>query len=114
MGVLTKFAPKNYKYNKNNPQSYGVCDYSGFIFPHCDLIKQKDWRGNNYVWTGLMVGKPFIDKPQPQNRPPMPSTDPNPVTNSRPPSNYIDPESNPVLPSNQLMNKLNNFNWGDD
>ena len=113
MGVLRKYAPKYYNYNRKTPKPYGVCDYSGLVFKHCDLVKQKDWRGNSLVWTGLMVGAEFADKPQPQNRPPITGTDPNPVQNPRPTPDYIDPESNPVLPNNQLMNKLNNFNWNN-
>lgn len=59
-----------------------------------------------------MVGKPYLDVPQEQNRPPIVKNDPRPVINPRLPTPYIDPDTNQVLPNNQLVNKLNSFNWG--
>jgi hypothetical protein len=38
----------------------GTCDYSGFPFSRSDLVKQYEWRGNQLVWTGAIVGRPFV------------------------------------------------------
>ena len=51
-----RFKGKYVSINPDNPSALGVCDESGFVFNHKDLIKQMEWRGNNLVWTGLMVG----------------------------------------------------------
>ena len=90
----------------------GVCDISGFVFNHKDLVKQMEWVGNNKVWTGLLVGKPFLDVPCEQNRPPLVKDDPQPVKNPRLPTPYTDPNSPKALPNAQLMAKLNSFHWG--
>lgn len=63
----------------DSPQALGICDYTGFVFPKKDLIKQMEWRGNALVWTGFLVGKPFLDKPNDQLRPPVLPPDPVPV-----------------------------------
>ena len=111
MSWIKRWKPKHVVIDPKDPQALGVCDYTGFTFNHIDLEKQMEWRGNNLVWTGLMVGKPYVDDPQPQNRPPPVKADPRPVRNPRIPEDYTDPEGNQVLPNNQLANKLNNFNW---
>ena len=49
----------------------GTCDYSGFPFSRSDLVKQYEWRGNQLVWTEALVGRPFLDAPNEQNRPPQ-------------------------------------------
>ena len=95
-----------------NPSAVAVCDQSGFVFNHKDLVKQMEWRGDSLVWTGFLVGKPFLDIPNEQNRPPLVKDDPKAIKNPRIPESYTDPESNPVLPHAQLMKKLNNMNWG--
>jgi hypothetical protein len=94
-----------------NPSALGQCDDTDFTFNHKDLVKQMDWRGNNLVWTGLLVGKPYLDVPQEQNRPPLVKADPRPVTNPRLPVPYTDPNANQVLSNTQLTAKLNSFNW---
>jgi hypothetical protein len=76
-----------------NPNAFAVCDRSGFYFNHKDLHKQMEWRGNNLVWTGLLVGTPFLDIPNEQNRPPPIKADPIPVKNPRLTTPYIDPET---------------------
>jgi hypothetical protein len=63
----------------NNPDALGVCDYTGFIFNKRDLVKQMEWRGNALQWTGFMVGRPFLDVPNDQNRTPILPPDPVPV-----------------------------------
>ena len=62
----------------------GTCDYSGFPFSRSDLVKQYDWRGNQLVWTGAIVGRPFVDEPNETNRPPQIKGDPKAVQNPRP------------------------------
>lgn len=62
----------------------GTCDYSGFPFSRSDLVKQYEWRGNQLVWTGAIVGRPFVDEPNEQNRPPQIKGDPKALLNPRP------------------------------
>ncbi|MGL5716277.1 MAG: hypothetical protein ACRCX2_24880 [Paraclostridium sp.] len=112
MSWTSKWKSKYVVIDPKNPAALGECDDSGFTFNRKDLVKQMEWRGDNLVWTGLMVGKPYLDVPQEQNRPPIVKNDPRPVINPRLPTPYIDPDTNQVLPNNQLINKLNSFNWG--
>jgi hypothetical protein len=60
-----------------------------------------------------MVGKPYLDVPSEQNRPPLVKADPVTVKNPRLPGNdaYSDPNANQVLPNAQLMLKLQNIHW---
>jgi hypothetical protein len=102
-----KYVTIDHKY----PSALGICDESGFVFNHKDLVKQMEWRGDALVWTGFMVGKPYLDVPNEQNRPPLVKNDPRPVMNPRLPSPYTDPEVPVVLPYNQLVAKLNTTNW---
>lgn len=69
---------------KNSLEPVGVCDYSGFLFSKSDLVKQYEYRGNDLVWTGAMVGRPFLDVPNQQNRPPQIKGDPKVVRDPRP------------------------------
>jgi hypothetical protein len=112
MSWVNRWKSKYVVIDPKNPSALGECDDSGFTFNRKDLVKQMEWRGDNLVWTGLMVGKPYLDVPQEQNRPPLVKSDPRPVINPRLPTPYIDPEANQVLPNNQLVAKLNNFHWG--
>jgi len=75
--------------DKSNSQALGICDRTGFIFKHKDLIKQLEWRGNRLVWTGLMVGRPYVDVPNEQLRPPPLKPDPIPVVNPRLPQGTL-------------------------
>ena len=84
----------------------GMCDISGFMFRRRDLHKQMEWRGDSLDWTGLIVGASFLDKPNPQLRPPPIKDDPKPIPDPRPPFPYFDPESPPIDPYNQLIEKL--------
>lgn len=68
----------------NFPEGLGICDYSGFVFNHKDLVKQMEWRGNGLIWTGYMVGKPYLDTPNEQLRPPILPPDPIPLRLPRP------------------------------
>lgn len=66
-----------------NPAGVAICDYSGFVFNHKDLVRQMEWRGEALVWTGFMVGKPFVDQPNPQLRPDILAPDPVPFLDPR-------------------------------
>lgn len=112
MSFLRKYQPKHVVVDENNPSALGQCDYTDFTFNHKDLVKQMQWVGNNKVWTGYMVGKPYVDELNEQSRPPLVKADPYPVINARLPTPYTDPEANPVLSPPQLLAKLQNFNWG--
>jgi hypothetical protein len=58
------------------------CDRSGEMFER--LVKQYEYAGDELVWTGLWVGKKYLDKPQEQLRPPIIGDDPKPLLNPRP------------------------------
>lgn len=65
--------------DEQNPDALGICDYTGFVHNHRDLVQQMEWRGNAIVWTGLMVGRQYADKPNEQLRPPILPPDPVPT-----------------------------------
>ena len=44
-------------------------DRSQMAYNHVDLVKEYEWRGNNLVWNGLMVGSDEVDTPNPNVRP---------------------------------------------
>lgn len=62
----------------------GVCDRTGFWFNKSDLVKEYIWSGDELIWNGLLVGRPFLDKPNQQMRTPVTKDDPKPVENPRP------------------------------
>lgn len=74
---------KHVQIDCSNPNALGICDYTGFVFNRKDLVRQMEWRGNALVWTGFYVGKPYIDKPNEQLRPPILPPDPVPVKEPR-------------------------------
>ncbi len=112
MSWVNRWKGKNVVINPKNSHALGVCDDSGFDFNHKDLVKQMEWRGDNLVWTGFMVGPEYLDKPQEQNRPPLVKADPRPIKNPRLPVPYTDPEVPTVLPYPQLLAKLQTINFG--
>ena len=71
--------------NPRHPEAFGICDRSGFLFNRKDLVKQMQWAGDSLVWTGLWVGKPFLDVPNEQSRSPILGPDPVPIPFPRPP-----------------------------
>jgi len=87
----------------NNPLALGICDYTGFVHLRKDLVKQMQWAGDSLVWTGLYVGKDYLDVPDPQLRTPHLPPDPVPVMDPRPPQ--PDP---PILSNAQRIQNLNN------
>lgn len=107
MSYSRKYKGKYVDINPDNPDALGICQRSGFIFNHKDLVKQMVWSGNTKVWTGLMVGKPFEDVLNQQNRPPTVKPDPVPIKDARPPMDCPD-----VLPYEALERTLNNHKWG--
>ena len=69
---------------KGSFEPVGVCDRSGFWFSKSDLVKEYIWSGDKLVWNGLIVGRPFLDKPNEQLRTPVLKDDPKPVKEPRP------------------------------
>jgi hypothetical protein len=94
---------------KNVIEPVGVCDYSGFFFSRSDLVKQYEWRGNQLVWTGAIVGRPFADEPNEQNRPPQIKGDPKTVQNPRPFG--IETPQGPEATGNNSAVVLENINF---
>jgi hypothetical protein len=70
---------KHVHINRYAPCSVGICDKTQQIFLHKDLCRQMEWRGNTLEWTGLLVGRPHLDKPNPQLRPNILPPDPVPI-----------------------------------
>ncbi len=101
-----KFVNKYTKYDMSDIDGVGICDISGFMFKRKDMRKQMEWRGDSLVWTGLMVGIPYLDQPNEQFRPPPIKDDPKPIDNPRPPYPYFDPTSPPVTPYPQILEEL--------
>jgi len=81
MGSIVSDRPhgKHVSIDSTSPHALGICDYSGFVFRRIDLVRQMEWRGNALVWTGYLVGRPYVDKPNEQLRPPILPPDPVPV-----------------------------------
>lgn len=57
------------KHVKKDINPVSVCDRTGQFFNTADLVKQMEYRGSKLSWTGLMVGKPYVDKPASINVP---------------------------------------------
>lgn len=117
------------------PQALGICDLTGFVFNRRDLVKQMEWRGNELVWNGFLVGRPFNTRPNPQlSSPPIPP-DPVPIIDPRPQQttpvswsqglglNWINlnvpwgswgtfDDGIAALPGQQRLQQLQNVNWG--
>jgi hypothetical protein len=74
---------KHVNVDMNHPQPIGFCDRSGFVHMRKDLIPQMEWRGDSLEWTGLYVGKDYLDFPNEQLRAPDLVPDPVPVENPR-------------------------------
>lgn len=99
--------------NKEHPEALGICDRTGFVHMHKDLVQEMEWRGDRLVWTGFLVGKEYLDTPNQSLRPPILPPDPVPVVRPRPPQGWeaVTPDPAPV-PYNQAYAALENFNWG--
>lgn len=136
MSWVRRWKGKHVRIDPKNPAALGVCDRSGFTFNHKNLIKQLDWRGDRLVWTGWLVGRPYLDTPQEQNRPPLVKADPYPVLLARVPGpgrqsvsnppgsigqpigpvtyTYISPELPPPLPNSVRQQHLQQAHWNQE
>ena len=74
--------------DSQSPRAIGICDYTGLRFNHSDLVRQLEWRGRRLAWTGFYVGRPFVDTPNAQLKPPVLVPDPVPIQNPRPPQYF--------------------------
>lgn len=103
---------KHVNIDQDFPSALGICDKSRFVFNHKDLVKQMEWRGNALVWTGFLVGRPYVDVPNEQLRPPILPPDPVPVKMPRLPQGNLPYMTGvPALPENQRVAELKTFNW---
>lgn len=92
-----------------HPDSVAICDYSGLVCNHEDLVKQMEYRGQRLVWTGYMVNKVFADKPNPQLIPLTLPPDPLPIPFPRTTQPSSEGVNGPVaLPLNQRIQQLEN------
>lgn len=109
MSWVKKWQGKHARTSSKNPSALGQCDYSDFTFNRRDLIKQMQWRGDSLQWTGFMVGRPYLDVPNEQLRPPKTQADPYAVINPRLPQPYGPDLSNSpqVPPAQQAAIQLN-------
>lgn len=74
---------KHVSIDASNPQAVAICDYSGFVHMHKNLVPQMEWRGDELAWTGFLVGRDYVDVPNEQARPPILPPDPIPVSDAR-------------------------------
>jgi len=95
-----------------NPKPLGICARSDMTFNLEDLEEQMEWRGNRKVGNGLLIGKPFIDIPNAQEKTPSIKSDPKSVLNARVPDYYIDPNTNSGKSQTEIEDSLKDFNWG--
>jgi len=116
MAISLKNTPVNTQMGdyvrKDVIEPIGVCDYSGFLFSRSDLVKQYEWHGKELVWTGAIVGRPFVDEPNEQNRPPQIKGDPKVVQNPRPFG--IETPQGPDASGNNSPVILENINFTSD
>jgi hypothetical protein len=113
MAYSRKYKGKYVDVNPDNPDAVAICQRSGFIFNHKDLVKQMRWSGNTQVWDEIMVGRPFLDALNEQNRPPMIKPDPIPIKDARPPIPNP-PNNNIALPYKELEILLNDYKWNSN
>ena len=103
---------KHVRIDSGAPSAVAMCDYTQMIFNRKDLVKQMEWRGNALIWTGFYVGRPYVDEPNQQLRPPIYPPDPVPIKEPRLPQGNV-PFTNdfPALPEAQRLADLQDFNW---
>lgn len=80
------------KVNPKRPRAAAMCDYSGLLCMHDELVRQMEYRGTGLVWTGFFVNPRFADKPNPQNLTPLLRPDPIPVPFPRPCPQLTEPQ----------------------
>lgn len=127
---------KHVTIDQNAPEALGICDFSGFVFKRKDLYRQMEWRGEALVWTGFLVGKPYLFTPNEQGRAPILPPDPVPVAYPRLPQpeqqtwtnnqfttwaettdytwTFSDNFDDGIIapPETTRLQNLQNFNWG--
>jgi hypothetical protein len=81
--------------SERQPRALGVCDRCGFLYNHCRIMWQYDWRGPRMQNERILVCDSCYDKPQ-QNgqRTIILPADPIPIQNARP--EYYVPDNNPL------------------
>lgn len=99
MRIHKRWIPDN-----DSPLAIGQCDYSGFIVPYHELVRQMEYRGNALVWTGFLVWNRFADEPNPQLLNPILQPDPIPLREPRVPQNAQNTQ--PIVMT-QTMNATN-------
>jgi hypothetical protein len=102
---------KHVSVDSQAPEALGMCDYTQFVHERKDLVRQMEYRGDDLVWTGLYVGRQYLDVPNDQLRPPIVAPDPVPVPEPRVQqgSGVILPQ--PQVPAVQAFNNLENYGW---
>lgn len=95
-----------------NPEALAICDQTGFIFKRKDLVRQMEWRGNRLVWTGFLVGRPYVDQPNEQLRPPPLKPDPVPVKEPRLPQGTLMTWETLTSPVWEMVTFTNWEDWG--
>jgi len=86
--------------DRDSPLAIGQCDYSGFIVPYHELVRQMEYRGNALVWTGFLVWNRFADQPNPQLLDPILKQDPIPLREPRVPQ---DPDNTALILLDETM-----------
>ena len=98
---------KHFKVDMKSPLGSAICDKTGFRMRHCDLVKQYEYYGDTLTWTGYMVGKWYVDTPNPSLRPVKLKPDPVALVNPRP------QQTQPDAPTSQVnYNLLNQIYFG--
>lgn len=114
MSWINRWKPKYVRIDPRHPEALGVCDDSDFVFNRNDLVEQREWRGNRLVGTNFYRGRPFLDVPQEQNRPPLVKADPYPVMDPRlpqPDSDHYPLYGIPISSPQEVTAHLNTLNW---
>lgn len=85
------------KIRPRDPRARAICDVSNTECMHDDLVPQMAYRGQGLVWTGALVNKRFVDRPNMQEMTPIIPPDPIPVYMARP-DTYVEPIKMPGPP----------------
>lgn len=70
--------------NARSPRAAAICDRTGFLLNHEDLVWQYEWSGTRLQNLRLLVGKRYLDVPQRQLGAKSLPPDPIPIWNARP------------------------------
>lgn len=95
-----------------HPDGLGICDSSGFVFKRKDLLRQMEWRGDRLAWTGFYVGRPYLDEPNAQLKPPHLKPDPYPLVDPRLPQGTLMTWETLTAPVWELTNYITWEQWG--